>query len=81
MVGRRGTGSDWIRPDSLCASVCLGAGKSYGYQRGFFGIFIFPTAGAMNLAAPYSMSKHFQARGFQGTQVYLAVGNLNTGEK
>lgn len=40
-VGRRGTGSDRIRPDSLCACVCLRAGKIYRYQRGFFGDFLF----------------------------------------
>lgn len=77
-VGWRGTGSDRIRPNSLCAHVCLGARKSYRYQRGFLGIFIFPTVSAMNLATPYMMSKHFQARRFRMIQVYLSVGNLNT---
>lgn len=77
-VGWRGTGSDRIRPDSLCAGVCLGAGKSYRYQRGFLGIFIFPTAGAMNLTTPSFDVQTFQARRFQVIHVYLSGGNLST---
>lgn len=59
-VGWRGTGSDQIRRDSLCDCVCLGAGKSYRYQRGFLGGLNFPTASAMNLTTPYFISKHSQ---------------------
>lgn len=77
-VAWRGTGSDRIRPNSFCACMCLGARKSYRYQRGFFGIFIFPTASALNLTTPYLVAKHFQAFRFKVIQVYLAVGNLST---
>lgn len=40
-VSRHETGSDWIKLGSLWACMCLGAGKRFGYQRGFLGIFSF----------------------------------------
>lgn len=53
IAGWRETGSDQIRTDSHWVCVSPGAGRSFRYQRGFWGDFIFPTKIAKNLTTPY----------------------------
>lgn len=79
-VGWRSTGSDRIKPDSLCACVCLGAGKSYRYRRGFFGNFHFSDSGS-NESHTYLMSKHFKACRFQVILIIFSRRKLHTVQK